>query len=139
MIGLARSKIGDPDDKTTKAAAGRVVWTELLTNTAPADAAAFYRSVVGYEVRTIERRGGEYTLLVMQGADRAGILKNPAAQWPPAWVTYFGVDDPAAISARAEALGGKVLLPVSPMLREGTMAVVADPSGAILVLQKLSH
>jgi hypothetical protein len=30
-----------------------------------------------------------------------------------------------------------VLLPPSPELREGTMAVITDPSGAILVLQKI--
>jgi uncharacterized protein len=137
VIGLARSRIGDPDDKTTRAAAGRVVWTELLTNDASA-AAAFYRSVVGYDARTIERRGGEYTVLGMQGADRAGILKNPTADWRPVWLTYFGVDDPVAASARVETLGGKVLLRPSPEVREGTMAVVADPTGAILVLQKLS-
>jgi predicted enzyme related to lactoylglutathione lyase len=54
------------------------------------------------------------------------------------WLTYFGVDDPAAAAARAQALGGKVLLPASPQLREGSMAVVTDPSGAVLVLQKLA-
>ena len=37
--------------------------------------------------------------------------------------------------ARAEELGGQILVPVSPEVREGTMAVVADPTGALLVLQ----
>jgi hypothetical protein len=35
-------------------------------------------------------------------------------------------------------LGGKVLLAPSPQLRDGTMAVVTDPSGALLVLQKVN-
>jgi predicted enzyme related to lactoylglutathione lyase len=137
VIGLARSRIGDPDDATTKAAAGRVVWTELLTND-PQAAAAFYHSVIGYEPRTIDRRGGQYTLLTAQGAERAGILKNPTEQWDPVWLTYFGVEDPAAATARAESLGGRVLLRASPEVREGTIAIVADPSGAILVLRKAS-
>ena len=68
----------------------------------------------------------------------AGILRNPTDRWSPVWLTYFGVADPAASAARAASLGGKVLLPVSPEVREGTMAVVQDPSGAILVLQKLT-
>jgi uncharacterized protein len=136
VIGLVRSRIGDPDDATTKAGPGRVVWRELLSND-PAAAANFYRSVAGYDVRTIERRGGTYTLLTAQGIDRAGILKNPTENWSPDWLTYFGVDDPAAASARAESLGGKILLPVSPQIREGTIAVVTDPSGAVLVLQKV--
>jgi len=38
---------------------------------------------------------------------------------------------------RTKALGGKVLLPPSPELREGTMAVITDPGGAILILQKI--
>lgn len=136
VIGLARSKVGDPDDTTTRPRVGRIVWTELLTNRTPTEAAEFYRSLVDYEVKTIERRGGEYTLLTMQGENRAGILKNPSNEWQPAWLTYFGVDDPVEASARVESLGGKVLLPPSPTLREGTMAVVTDPSGAILILQK---
>ena len=135
VIGLARSRIGDPDDATTKASPGRIVWTELLSND-PEKAARFYHSVASLEARTVERRGGTYTVLAKQGTDRAGILKNPTDDWDPLWLTYIGVDDPAAAATRAESLGGKVLLPVSPEVREGTMAVIADPSGAILALVK---
>jgi predicted enzyme related to lactoylglutathione lyase len=137
VLGLARSRIGDPDDKTTAPAPSRVVWTELISND-PASAARFYGTVLGYEPRAIERRGGQYTLLTRAGVERAGILKNPAEQASPAWLTYFGVADPAAAAARVGALGGKVLLAPSPQLREGTMAVVTDPSGALLVLQKVN-
>jgi predicted enzyme related to lactoylglutathione lyase len=137
VIGLARSRIGDPDDRTTAARAGRVVWTELLAN-APETTAGFYGTVFGYDTRTIERRHGAYTLLAVRGIDRAGILRNPTDRWSPVWLTHFGVADPAAAAARVESLGGKVRVAVSPELREGTMAVVEDPSGAILVLQKLS-
>lgn len=138
VIGLARSNIGDPDDNTTKAAPGRAVWHELLSND-NAKAAAFYAATVGYEVRDIERRGGTYSLLGKAGVDRAGILRNPAEDWDPVWLTYFAVQDVAAAARMAEELGGKVLVPVSPELRNGSMAVVADPSGAILVLQNMSN
>jgi hypothetical protein len=37
-----------------------------------------------------------------------------------------------AAAERVESLGGKVLLPVSREVREGTKVVVEDPSGAIL-------
>jgi predicted enzyme related to lactoylglutathione lyase len=136
VIGLARSRIGDPDDVSTRAGVGRVIWTELIAND-PQAATEFYRAVFGYDVLVIDRRGGKYTLLVQQGTSRAGILKNPTQGWSPLWLTYFGVDDPAAAASRAESLGGKILLPVSSQIREGTMAVVADPTGAILVLQKV--
>lgn len=137
VIGLARSNIGDPDDATTAPAPGRVVWTELLAND-PDAAAAFYRTVVGYDTRTIERRGGEYTLLGKGGANRAGILANPSEQAEPTWLTYFGVTDAGAAAERAVELGGTVVLPESPELRDGTMALITDPSGALLMLLEMT-
>jgi hypothetical protein len=137
VIGLARSDIGDPDDRTTAAAPGRIVWTELLSDDSGASA-AFYGAVVGYDVKLVERRGGTYTMLSNRGVERAGILQNPSGDWDPTWLTYIGVEDPAAAAARAESLGGEILLAVSPDVREGSLAVVADPTGAVLVLQKSS-
>ena len=134
VMGLARSEIGDPDDNTTAAANGRPIWTELLADDAM-KAAAFYESVVGYDVNVIERRGGVYIMLSNGGAYRAGILQNPT-DWKPAWLTHFAVADPAAAAGRVEALGGRVLLAPTPEVREGTVAIVADPAGAILALQK---
>ena len=54
----------------------------------------------------------------------------------PVWLTYFGVEDPAAAAASAESLGGRIVLQASPDVREGSMSVVTDPSGAVLVLQR---
>jgi predicted enzyme related to lactoylglutathione lyase len=138
VIGLAHSSIGDPDDLTTAPGAGRVTWTELISNE-PRSAESFYASVVGYQPRTIERRGGEYTMLASLGTNRAGILRNPTGSWSPVWLTTFGVVNVTAAVQRAESLGGKVLLPPSSSLRENTMAIVTDPAGAILVLQQLQN
>ena len=91
--------------------------------------------MVGFDVNRIERRGGEYTMLSNGGVYRAGILQNPT-DWKPAWLTHFAVADPAAAAGRVEALGGRVLLAPTPEVREGTVAIVADPSGAILALLK---
>lgn len=136
VIGLVRSRIGDPDDATTRAAPGRVVWHELPSND-PSQAANFMREVTALVPRDIARRGGTYTMLASGGIERAGILKNPGANWQPQWLTHFGVEDPAAAAQRAVQLGGKLLLAPSPELREGTVAVITDPGGAILVLHKL--
>src|SRR5262245_1484593 len=138
VLGLARSNIGDPDDRTTAPASGRVIWTELLA-AEPEASSAFYRTVVGYDARTVERRGGEYTFLTSGGVQRAGVFANPSEDAAPRWLTYFAVDDAAAASARAVMLGGTIVLPVSQNLRDGTMAVVTDPSGAILALQEITR
>lgn len=135
VVGLARSSIGDPDDTTTAAAPGRAVWTELLADD-PEVAATFYRTIAGYDVRSIQRRGGEYILLASDGTNRAGIQQNPAdGDYMPVWLTIFGVADAASAAAKVESLGGEIILPVSEDLRDGSTAVVTDPSGAILVLQ----
>ncbi|GFE83771.1 glyoxalase [Steroidobacter agaridevorans] len=135
VIGLARSRIGDPDETSTAPALGRIVWTELLANN-PQQAAKFYAAVVGYEPLTAARRGGEYTWLTHRGTRRAGLFENPSSEAEPVWLTFFAVDDPAASAERVQTLGGRVVLPPSPTLRDNTIAVVTDPTGAILVLQK---
>jgi uncharacterized protein len=136
VIGLVRSSIGDPDDTTTRAAAGHVVWTELPSNN-PAQAANFYREVTGLVPVDVARRGGTYTMMKSGTVERVGIFKSPDSQWSSGWLTHFGVADLAGAVERTTALGGKVLLPPSPELREGTMAVIVDPGGAILVLHKI--
>lgn len=138
VFGLARSRIGDPDDTTTAPAAGRVVWTELLAND-PGMEQGFYETIVGYTVRMIERRGGQYRLLTYRGRDRAGILENPSDVGPSLWLTYFGVDDPVAAAHRVAALGGKVVLAPAAHLRDGTIALVTDPTGALLALQQVER
>ena len=78
-------------------------------------------------------------MLASDGKNRAGIMKKPSHKVDPLWLTYFGVDDPAAAAVRAESLGGKIILPASLELRDGTMAIVTDPSGAVLVLQNWTN
>ena len=138
VIGLASSDVGDPDDATTAPAVGRITWHELLSD-APAEAAEFYRTVAGYERRTVDRRGGEYRMLSHAGVDRLGILANPTETWDPVWLTHFGVEDAASAATKAETLGARILVPVSPELREGTTAVLQDPTGAIFVISELSN
>lgn len=132
-LGLLRSRIGDPVD-TAEPALHRFMWTEHLSRD-PQASAAFYASLVGFEVRRVDLSGRPYWLLV-QGRERAGLLKNPIAVDRPIWLPYVRVADPAAAAARAAQLGGKVLLAPRSELRNGTMALVADPTGAVLALQK---
>ena len=54
----------------------------------------------------------------------------------PAWLPYVKVGDPAALAARVASLGGQVLFSPRADVRKGTLAIVADPSGAPIALQK---
>ena len=116
-------------------APGAVIWNELLSDD-PARAAVFYAALAGVKAETVQRRGGDYTLLGSGDKQAAGILDNPFESAGPLWLTYIAVADPAATAARAEALGGKVLLAPAAELREGSMALIQDPGGAILALQQ---
>jgi predicted enzyme related to lactoylglutathione lyase len=63
-------------------------------------------------------------------------LKNPFDDTDPIWLSYFAVQDPVSIANKAQALGGKILIAPSADLREGTIALIQDPDGVILALQK---
>jgi predicted enzyme related to lactoylglutathione lyase len=134
VLGLLRSRVGDPDD-SVPAPPGGVVWNELLAAD-DGEAAGFYSALAGFDAVSIARRGGEYTMLRAQGLERAGILQRPDDQVTPQWLTYFAVPDVAAAARRAAELGGEVLLPPSQDLREGTLALVTDPAGAVFALQQ---
>ena len=135
VLGLAQSSIGDPDDSHA-GKPGRVVWNELLASD-PAAAARFYKALAGYKVDLQQRNGGEYTMLIADGIKRAGILENPLNGVKPLWLSHFGVQDIKATTAKVGGLGGRVLLAPAPDIRDGKLALVVDPSGALLALQQL--
>ena len=137
VLGLVRSRAGDPDDSLPPAP-GRVVWNELLAED-EGRAAKFYSALAGLEISPVARRGGEYIVMRAQGRDRAGIMERPDNRVSPLWLTHFAVADVNAAARRAAELGGRVLLAPAPELRDGMLAVVTDPSGAVLALQQLAR
>ncbi|MEA3413344.1 MAG: VOC family protein [Pseudomonadota bacterium] len=132
-LGLLHSDIGDPDDSTGNAR-GQFLWMELLADD-PVVAAAFYQALAGYEVEEVEIGGGPYRVL-RRGVERAGVLKNPVKGAAPIWLPYVVVEDPVSAVDKVRELGGRVLLAPKPEVRKGTLALVEDPSGAVLALQK---
>jgi hypothetical protein len=132
-LGLLRSNAGDPVDVAAPAL-HRFMWTEHLSRD-PQASAAFYASLVGFEVRKEEFAGRPYWVLV-RGRERAGLLRNPITVDRPIWLPFVRVADPGASAAAAGRLGGRILLAPRSDVRNGQMALVADPSGAMLALQK---
>jgi len=66
------------------------------------------------------------------------VIQNPFDDVRSIWIPYVRVDDPEALADRALALGGKIVIRPQPDVRNGTLAVVLDPSGAPVALQKWS-
>jgi predicted enzyme related to lactoylglutathione lyase len=66
----------------------------------------------------------------------AGVIAIGERKISPHWLPYIRVNDPAETAARAQQLGGRVILAASPEIRSGSVAVIADPNGAAMALQK---
>jgi len=136
LVVLVRSTSGDPADSEPQQNAW--LWTELFTDDVNA-AAEFYSELAGYDVDDMDTGVRvPYYVFQTQDENRAGMLAIPE-QWEgvtPNWLPYIRVEDAAAVAAKVEALGGKVLLAPSPDVRSGTAAIIMDPTGGVLAIQK---
>jgi predicted enzyme related to lactoylglutathione lyase len=137
-LGLARMVGDDPPDRA-QPSRGHFFWMEYLADDARA-ALGFYSDLLGFESAVHETKNGiEYHALRRDGRTRAGLFQIPEASGKnvdPHWLPYVLVDDPGALATRAESLGGKVILAPESGIRSGTLAIVADPTGGALALQK---
>ena len=91
---------------------------------------------------TVSKSESEASYVVLKhGKARAGVFRVPdsANNVPPNWLPYVFVSDPATLATKAASLGGKILLAPKSELRKGSLAVVADPSGAVFALQKYPY
>lgn len=133
-LGLVKLAAGDPADEAAPVR-GHFFWMEYLASD-PAAALSFYKGLAGYDSREREASAGPAYQILSRQRPRAGLLKSPLAETRSAWLSYVLVDDPAALAGRVASLGGTVVLAPRPDIRKGSLAVVADPSGAAVALQK---
>jgi len=136
LLHLLTPEHGDPPDVAP--AVHTWLWHELLANDT-ARALAFYEAAFGYRTKPLRKQPSwEYRVLWSAGAARAGIMKHPFEKTRSTWIPYVRVDDPAALAERTTALGGTVVVAPHPELRDGTLALILDPTGAPIALQKWS-
>jgi len=137
LVVFLRSVGGDPPNlDANNLVSNRWMFTELWAHN-PSAAVEFYEEVAGY---TAERMDvgpiNDYIVLKRDGHTRAGVNQLPWEEVQSNWLPYVKVDDPAATAARVEELGGRILFPPSPEARNGSVALVMDPSGAAFAIQK---
>ncbi len=109
---------------------GTFCWNELCSRD-PEASAKFYGELFGWEVLPGDAENGYREIKVGERLN-GGILpwRPEMGDFPPAWSTYFAVDDCDAAVARVRELGGAVHMgPVD--IQPGRFAVVADPQGAV--------
>ncbi len=136
LFAVVRSEAGDPPD-TREVIEYGWLWTELWTRDKDA-AIQFYQGLAGFETEATD--GGvnrPYTVLMRDDRARAGVGElDPASEFRPNWLPYVQVEDPVAVVARVEGLGGLVWMAPDPEVRGATVGVIQDPAGAVLAIQK---
>lgn len=135
LFQVLTSTSGDPADR--EPVLNGWLWAELIAEDTER-AAAFYRTVFGFEVVGGMEGDASYLTLMAGGKAQAAILTNPFEDTRSAWIPFVRVADVAAALARCEAKGGRVVVAPDPSRRRGNLALVLDPSGAPLALQSWS-
>lgn len=114
-------------------------WNELLTPD-PDKAKEFFGRTIGWTFEDMPMpEGGTYYLAMVDGEPVAGVMKMPSAipaGTPPHWLSYLEVDDLEVRLAKVKAAGGNVLREPFEVSEVGRIAIVADPTGAVLGLIK---
>jgi len=134
LFALVTASGGDPIDRgfIENYWMGSELWTRDL------DAALnFYQVLAGYQVLPVDMGGAsKYHLLVKDDEIRAGAVRILWDRVKPNWVPYIAVADVASVAEKAERLGGRVLIKPDQEIREGRVAIIADPSGAVFAIQQ---
>ncbi len=130
QILLLRSASGDPEDKAP--AINDWLWDELWSSD-PATSLDFYQALVGYSSR--ENREN-YWILKMNGKWRAGVRGVFDKKLEQRWVPVIRVADPQKISDAVTNLGGRVLVKSGTAEEDKQTALLADPAGALFMIQK---
>lgn len=108
---------------------GRFVWYDLMTTDA-AGAQAFYKAVAGWGTAGWGPPESSYTMWTANGTPIGGIGPTTPDGVPPHWMGHIGTPDIDATVALAPTIGGKVLVPPSPIPTVGRFAILQDPFGA---------
>lgn len=113
--------------------AGVPCWVDLAQDD-PQRAADFYSGLLGWDVADgmPPEAPGHYFMATIGGRLVAGVGSRPEAIPPgTGWTTYVWVDSADEAVARAEELGGSVVMPAMDVFDAGRTAMLADPEGAI--------
>lgn len=135
--GLDTSRIPPIDTTGTQPLPGKVVWHDLLTED-PTAARRFYADLFGWTFRDVSLgRGQSYTVIEHDGRIIGGLVGarriNPDVN-VSRWIPVLSIADMDAAMAAVRAGGGTVFQTPLDIPQRGTVAVVADPQGALLTL-----
>jgi predicted enzyme related to lactoylglutathione lyase len=111
------------------------VHVELSTTDVPA-AKAFYAKLFDWKLEDVAMPDGQYTMIQVGTGTGGGLMKQPIPGAPSYWLAYVTVDDIAAATKKAKALGATVMKDVTEVMGMGWLSIIVDPTGAALGLWK---
>lgn len=139
VFGVIKSASGDPED--FQADPGDWVWIQLLSRDGR-KAAEFYRKLADYTVveNSQTNRLSDF-VLTSKGYARATVrtISHKNEQVKPNWLLFVRVNSVPESVARTRQLGGQVLVEPSGDYLQGKVAVVSDPTGAVVGLLEWSE
>ena len=115
----------------------RLCWADLAT-VDDREAATFYAALFGWSPRPHVHARGRLTMLEDEGTRVASLYRLTRAQIarnvPSHWLPYVSTADVSRSVSRAHALGGQVIVDRQRFPGRASIAVVADPTGALIGL-----
>ncbi len=96
----------------------------------------FYGRLFNWQFQEME--GMDYGLVspAIEGSSIGGGVMGAPPNAPPHLTFYIQVDDLQAYLNKAESMGGKTILPPTPIPNVGSCAMFADPDGNVVGLFK---
>ena len=114
---------------------GAISWVEFTTSD-PEAAIAYYTRLFGWGTQPFAEGEGEYTMFTHEGRPFGGVLKSPAPDMPTHWKSYVVVADIDTSIAQSTGLGGKLCWGPEEIPMVGRIAIVQDPTGAVIGLHE---
>jgi predicted enzyme related to lactoylglutathione lyase len=133
FVGVLRSDSGDPSYGEIRD--HDFLWTELWTNDLSASL-THYKTVLGLDHEEIEVNNNPYFILKKDDRKLSGAFSNPIEGARSVWVPYIKVNDVKEITELARNEGAHIMLEPDEKVRNGTVAVLMDPTGAQFVIQE---
>ncbi|MFI5764628.1 MULTISPECIES: VOC family protein [unclassified Streptomyces] len=119
---------------------GTPCWIDLMVPDQQA-AIDFYADLFGWQGEIGPPETGGYSVCTLKGKPVAGIMKAmnpdgsvPDPMPPTVWTTYLATDAIDATLKSVTDAGGTAVMPPMDVMDLGRMAVIADPTGAVVGL-----
>lgn len=110
------------------------VHVELTTHDLP-KAKQFYSALFGWKLQDMPMADGKtYTTINVGDGTGGGMMAAPDSGIPPHWLPYVAVDDLAASTTLAKALGATMIMENIPVADYGKFTIFKDPTGAVIAM-----